>query len=147
MKLEYLIFLVFSLCFSLVKAQTPTCLNPPCNQYVALQEKLDGTFQTAYHKTLWIKYEEFYGDTNTTYLCFSIYDEDRNLLYETKDDGTRKMGCNLSPVPKKYGLNWLQIPLPCTTIENEKFYYLEVWNVKGEKFYLRFYALSNSPSE
>jgi hypothetical protein len=142
--IKYLLLIAVFLCFIKIKAQTPICADPPCNQYVALQEKLDGTFQKASHKTIWIKYEELYGDTNTTYLCFSIYDEDRNLLYETKDDGTRKMGCYLSPVPKKYGLNWLQIPLSCTAIEDGKFYYLEVWNAKNEKFYLRFYCESNT---
>lgn len=109
------------------------------NYYAKLQERLDGSFQVVFDKRLWIHYKEWYQVSTTQGLRFRIWNAWRTLLIaETDETGHLTVG-NIPLVPIQYGDNWLQINLEsCIGIGTSPFYYLEVWNEKGETEYLRF---------
>ena len=108
------------------------------NQYVLLQEVLDGSFHIAYDKRLWIKYREDYEVSPSQNLRYAVYDSRRQVMVETDDSGIPNTGL-VNTVPIRYGENYLVINLEtCSGIEMLKYYYLEVWNEKGRRWYLRF---------
>jgi hypothetical protein len=111
----------------------------PSMLYMYVQEKLDGTCHLAYDEILRIHYEEPYAVPDYQRLRFRIYDKYRNLLVETDETGSvGNTGCADTLSPRiQIGENWLIIDLTCLGLE-EDYYYLEVWNGKGEMSYLRF---------
>lgn len=122
----------------------PRWPSPPPVAYMYVQEKLDGTCHVAYNDVLKIHYEEPYAVSNHQRLRFRILDKYRSIILETSEMGiVDNAGCADTLSPKiKTGENWLTINLSCLdAIEDEHYYYLEVWNGKGEISYLRFVCL------
>ncbi len=116
----------------------------PDTSYVYVQEKLDGTCHVVCNWKLRIHYEEPYSVSDTQRLRFCIYDKNRNVLVRTNEAGLiDNASCVDTLSPKiKTGENWLTIELLCPSLfEEYNYYYLEVWNGKGETSYLRFKCL------
>lgn len=116
----------------------------PDMAYMYVQEKLDGTCHVVYNHKLKIHYEEPYSVSDTQRLRFCIYDKNRNVLVRTNEAGLiDNASCVDTLSPKiKTGENWLTIELLCPSLfEEYNYYYLEVWNGKGETSYLRFKCL------
>ena len=116
----------------------------PDMAYMYVQEKLDGTCHAVYNHKLKIHYEEPYAVSSYQRLRFRIYDQHRNLLVGTDEaGGIDNASCAdmVSPIIKTVE-NWLTIELLCPSLfEEYNYYYLEVWNGKGETSYLRFKCL------
>ena len=132
----------FSIVFS-CNDSIPRWLSLPPVTYMYVQEKLDGTCHVAYNDILRIHYEEPYAVSNIQRLRFRILDKYRNVLLETNEQGVvQNTSCSstLSPIIKT-GENWLTINLTCLNLVEDYYYYLEVWNGKGEISYLRFVCL------
>lgn len=111
----------------------------PAMAYMYVQEKLDGTCHLAFDEILRIHYEEPYAVPDHQRLRFRIYDKYRNLVVGTDETGlVENAGCSDTLSPRiKIGENWLIVNLTCLGLD-EDYYYLEVWNGKGEVSYLRF---------
>ena len=115
------------------------------NHYMCLKESLDGGYQMAYDKQVWLHYEEPYSVTDTQGLRFRVYDDDHAVVVETDEVGI-PTNPNCPCVPIEYGDNWLEVDLSAVT-EYGRYYTMEVWNGKGEKQYLRFKCSSSRPSQ
>lgn len=113
-----------------------------------LKEKLDGGYQYAVDKVLWIHYKELYRPFAQQGLHFKVYGKNHELLVNTDPDGTVLTG-NAPAVPIVMGENYLQLNLSgairSRTWEME-YYILEVVNMKGESSYLRFRWVESNPS-
>jgi len=94
--------------------------------YAVPKEKPDGTFYKTYSKKLYLKYDEKYIDET---LKFTVYDMGHNVINTS----------SLS-IPKQYGNNWLSLDFSAiSSMPNNKYYILEVFNEKGYKEYVRFF--------
>lgn len=113
----------------------------PDMAYMYVQEKMDGTCHAVYDNVLRIHYEEPYAVSNSQRLRFKVYDKYRNVVIQTDDAGNITDSiCGAitqSPVITT-GENWLEINFWCFNLYEGEYYYLEVWNGKGEKGFLRF---------
>lgn len=112
------------------------------NFWMYLKEKLDGSYQLCFNRQLLIHYMEPYAVANTQRLRFRVYDNHHNVVLGTDNDGT--MAYYTYPVQSpliQTGENWLTIVLGANC-EYDRYYYLEVWDSKGEHSYLRFKCVS-----
>lgn len=113
----------------------------PTMEYMYVQEQMDGTCHAIYDSVLRIHYEEPYTVSNHQRLRFKVYDKYRNVIVQTDNAGNITDSiCGAitqSPIITT-GENWLEINFWCFNLYEGEFYYLEVWNGKGEKGYLRF---------
>jgi hypothetical protein len=115
------------------------------NKYALLQETLDGSVHIAYDKNLWIKYNENYEVGPSQKLRYVIYDALRRVIVKTDENGIPNIPSAPS-VSIKYGENHLRLSLSgCPGIVMWQYYYLEVWNEKGRRWYLRFYCEHSIP--
>ena len=115
---------------------------PVENIWMYLKEKMDGSYQITYSKQVLIHYTEPYVVADTQRLRFRIYDDLRNVVLGTNDAGT--MVDYTYPVQSpliQTGENWLTIVLGANC-EYDRYYYLEAWDSKGERSYLRFKCVS-----
>jgi hypothetical protein len=117
------------------------------NKYTELKEKLDGGYQIAYDKRLRIQYNELYEVDNQQCLRFIIRNKLReNLVVTDKDGKIDTTKYLVPPVSIRRKVNYLEINLEtCAGIELDYFYTLEVWNEKGERYYLRFCPKGSYP--
>lgn len=112
------------------------------NIWMYLKEKLDGSYQVCYNRQLLIHYTEPYVVADTQRLRFRIYDDRRNVVLGTDDAGV--MVSYTYPVQSpviQAGENWLTLALEANC-EYGQYYYLEVWDSKSERSYLRFKCVS-----
>ncbi len=112
------------------------------NIWMYLKERLDGSYQITYSKQVLIHYTEPYVVADTQRLRFRIYDDLRNVVLGTNDAGT--MVDYTYPVQSpliQTGENWLTIVLGANC-EYDRYYYLETWDSKGVRSYLRFKCVS-----
>ena len=113
----------------------------PAMEWMYVQERMDGTFYEVYDSVLRIHYNEPYTVSNHQRLRFKVYDKYRNVIAQTDNAGNiTNSACDaMTPSPSiKTGENWLTINLGCFNLNEGEYYYMEVWNGKGEKGYLRF---------
>lgn len=117
------------------------------NKYTELKEKLDGGYQIAFDKRLRIQYNELYNVDSLQCLRFVIRNKMREILVVTDQEGKIDTTEYLVPsVSIRRKVNYLEINLEtCAGIELNNFYTLEVWNEKGERYYLRFCPKSSYP--
>ncbi len=125
------------------EAISPDVLMRYVNRHVYLQEKLDGSYHRAYDKFLLIHYNEPYYVSDAQGLRYRVLDERRNVIVSTTEMG-ESSDSNCPLVPINIGENWLAINLAACT-NYDIFYTLEVWNTKGETYYLRFICSSSEP--
>ena len=125
-------------------AQTRTEMPRKHNYYMYLKEKLDGSYQVAYDKQVWLHYEEPYSVTDTQCLRFRVFDDNHSLVVETDEYGI-PANPNCPRVPIQYGDNWVTVNLSSLT-SFDQFYTMEVWDSKGETRYLRFLCKSSQLS-
>lgn len=119
----------------------PPGADSPQMGYMYMQERMDGTCHAVYDSILRIHYEEPYAVSNTQRLRFKVYDKYRNTVVQTDNAGniTDSVCQTMNPSPViTTGENWLTVSLRCLNLTEGEYYYLEVWNGKGEKGYLRF---------
>lgn len=112
--------------------------------YMYVQEKMDGSCHLVQNWKLRIYYVEPYAVTSHQRLRYRIYDSHRNLLVKTNEAGVIDNAvCADTLSPRiKTGENWLTIDLSCPGVfDIYNYYYLEVWNGKGEVSYLRFICM------
>src|SRR5574344_2757119 len=57
------------------------------NYYMDLKTKMDGSYQMAYDKKLFIHYDENYAVDTNNYLCFRILSSNMDTLVTTDNDG------------------------------------------------------------
>jgi len=109
------------------------------NQYALLQESLDGSVHAGYDKRVRIKYRENYEVSLSQNLRYAIYDAQRRLIVKTDESGSLGESSSISLVSIRYGENYVEINLEThREIKTRQPYYLEVWNEKGQYWYLRF---------
>lgn len=118
------------------------------NQFAELKEKLDGSYQMAYDKLLRIHYTELYHVPEGQGLRFRILDKNRQILIQTDENGRVANDVDVPRVDIRRRENWVTINL--NRVENSlidygPFYYLEVWNGKGEYYFLRFRCDYSNP--
>lgn len=108
--------------------------SPPFSK---LQKIPDGGYYSCDHGHLYFEYLEEYYRAPGAKLCYSIYDDKRNLL--------TGVGLNNDPMGNgalqhfvKKGYNKYDFDLTGLGLTDGKFYMLEVQNPKQEKWYLRF---------
>lgn len=112
------------------------------NFWMYLKEKMDGSYQIIYSKQVLIHYTEPYVVADNQRLRFRVYDNHHNVVLGTDNAGT--MVEYTYPVQSpliQTGENWLTIVLGANC-EYGQYYYLEVWDSKGERSYLRFKCVS-----
>jgi hypothetical protein len=113
----------------------------PKREWMYVQERMDGTCHAVYDSVLRIHYEEPYTVSNHQRLRFKVYDKYRNVVVQTDNAGNITDSiCGAitqSPIIRT-GENWLEINFWCFNLNEGDYYYLEVWNGKGEKGFLRF---------
>lgn len=119
------------------------------NRFAELKEKLDGSYQMAFDKYLMIHYTELYQVSPEQGLRFRILDKNRQILVQTDDNGNIINNTTIPKVPIRRRENWVTINL--NQVSNDMmdygpFYYLEVWNGKGEYHFLRFRCDYSLPS-
>lgn len=113
------------------------------NIWMYLKEKLDGSYQVSYDKSLMIHYYEPYTISSTQRLRFCIYDKHRNVVLKTDDSGTMINYSYAIQSPLiQTGDNWITIPLG-NNCQYNQIYYLETWDAKGDRLFLRFKCVSN----
>lgn len=113
----------------------------PAMECMYVQERMDGTFHEVYDSVLRIHFDEPYAVSNHQRLRFKVYDKYRNVIVQTDNAGNITDSiCGAitqSPIITT-GENWLEINFWCFNLDEGEYYYLEVWNGKGEKGFLRF---------
>lgn len=125
----------------------------PANSWMYLKEKPDGSYHIAYDKVLYIHYTEPYEVSSDQMLRFCIYDSHRNIVLRTNDDGlvVEPAGYLMYPPTIKTGENWLRLSVGlCSYYDDATHnypddYYLEVWDGKGERSFLRFRCVHSMP--
>lgn len=118
-----------------------TGLLTPKTEWMYVQERMDGTCHAVYDSILRIHYEEPYTVSNHQRLRFKVYDKYRNVIVQTDNAGNitdSTCGAITQSPAITTGENWLEINFWCFNLDEGEYYYLEVWNGKGEKGYLRF---------
>lgn len=118
------------------------------NRFAELKEKLDGSYQIAFDKLIRIHYTELYQVSPNQGLRFRILDKDRRILVQTDEEGKIINATNIPAVPIRRRENWVTVNLnqvPDNIIDYGPFYYLEVWNEKGEYYFLRFQCDYSQP--
>ena len=128
-------------------------IETPDNVWMYLKEKQDGSYHIAYDRILYIHYTEPYEVTSIQKLRFCIYDSHRNIVLRTNDDGlvVEPAGYLMSLPTIKTGENWLRLSVGlCSYYDDATHdypddYYLEVWDGKGEKSFLRFRCVHSMP--
>jgi len=124
-----------------VGASHSTISASPNGPFAELKRKLDGGYHLSNVPYLLIKYTEEYNPLISK-LKFKIYDMNRTVVLSS--DATSPI---INTIPIKYGDNYCSIKLyGCANIDNcgerylekNKFYLLEVYNDKNEKWFLRF---------
>ena len=125
-------------------AQTEEEMPRKHNHYMYLRERLDGSYQIAYDKQVWLHYLEPYTIPDTQGLRFRVFDDNHSLVVETDEDGIPS-NPNCPRVPIEYGDNWVVVNLSSLT-SFDQFYTMEVWDSKGETRYLRFLCKSSQLS-
>lgn len=121
-------------------------VSSPENVWMYTKEKLDGSYQVAYDRVLRVHVSEPYAVDSLQRLRFCVYDSQRRLVLKTDDSGT-VIDYDVHPISSPIittGENWLTIPLGnnCTY---DDYYYLEVWDTKGEKSFLRLQCIPSTP--
>lgn len=118
----------------------------PQNVWMYTKEQLDGSYHAAYDRVLRIHISEPYAVSSSQRLRFCVYDSQRRIVLKTNDSGTVTdyAAHSISSPAITTGENWLTIPLGhnCTY---DDYYYLEVWDTKGEKSFLRFLCIPSMP--
>ena len=126
----------------------------PDNMWMYLKEKQDGSYHIAYDRILYIHYTEPYEVTSIQKLRFCIYDSHRNIVLRTNEVGqVVEHAASLITSPTiQTGENWLTLSVGdnCYYYDSALHdypddYYLEVWDSKGEKSFLRFRCVHSSP--
>ena len=120
--------------------QTKGLLTPQ-REYMYVQEHIDGACHAVYDSILRIHYEEPYTVSNHQRLRFKVYDKYRNVIVQTDNAGNiidSICGAITQSPAITTGENWLEINFWCFNLNEGDYYYLEVWNGKGEKGFLRF---------
>lgn len=128
-------------------------ITTPDNVWMYLKEKPDGSYHIAYDRMLYIHYAEPYEVNTDQRLRFCIYDSHRNIVLRTNDDGlvVEPAGYLMTPPTIKTGENWLRLSVGlCSYYDDATHdypddYYLEVWDGKGEKSFLRFRCVHSMP--
>lgn len=118
----------------------------PGPTWVYTMEKLDGSCHKAYDKVLQIHYYEPYTVGSGQKLRFCIYDSERRIVLKTDENGlvTEYASHPVSSPGILTGENWLNIMLG-NNCNYEDIYYLEVWDSKGGKSFLRFRCAQSTP--
>ncbi len=116
-----------------------------------MKERQDGGFQTAYDGIVFLHFTEPYEVSPTQKLRFCIYDSHRNIVLRTDENGTVVDNTYNSPVIHT-GENWVQLSVGSICYYYDDYshdykddYYLEVWDSKGEKSFLRFRCVHSMP--
>lgn len=125
----------------------------PQNVWMYTKEKQDGSYHIAYDKVLRIHYTEPYEVSSGQRLRFCIYDSHRNIVLRTDNEGhiVEPAGCSIASPSIKTGENWLSLSVGlCSYYDSLSYdssddYYLEVWDSKGEKSFLRFRCVQSMP--
>jgi hypothetical protein len=109
------------------------------NGWMYMKEKLDGSYHDADDKILKIHVEEPYAVRTDQHLRFCVYDEHRNVVLKTNELGTvvEYAASPISSPAIQTGENWVSLSLGDNCNYNQN-YYLEVWDSKGGKSFLRF---------
>lgn len=118
------------------------------------KEKQEGGYHVAYDKIIRLHFTEPYEVRPSQRLRFCIYDSHRNIVLRTDEEGNvveYAATSIISPVIKT-GENWVQLDVEgnCVFYEDHLHnyaddYYLEVWDSKGEKGFLRFRCMYSIP--
>ena len=118
----------------------------PERVWMYTKEKTDGGCHIAFDRSLCIHVYEPYSVVDTQKLRFCVYDSRWQILLKTSESGVITVPTqSLSTSPYiKTGENWLTISLDNTFVYYD-YYYLEVWDGKGEKSYLRFKCAPSNP--
>lgn len=124
------------------------------NMWMYLKEKQDGSYHIAYDKVLYIHYTEPYEVNTNQQLRFCIYDSHRNIVLRTSETGAvvePATSPTVSPTIQT-GENWLRLSLGMefyyyddASHDYPDDYYLEVWDSKGDKSFLRFRCVHSMP--
>lgn len=118
------------------------------------KEKQDGSYQVAYDKYLYIHTTEPYEVAATQKLRFCIYDSHRNIILRTDEEGivVEYAAAPITSPSIQTGENWLRfnVGANCCFYEDDTHsckddYYLEVWDGRGEKRFLRFRCMRSMP--
>lgn len=126
----------------------------PDNVWMYLKEKQDGSYHTAYDRVLYIHYTEPYEVSADQKLRFCVYDSHRNIVLRTNDTGSvvEYAIIQITSPTIQTGENWLKISVGqnCFYYDESMHdypddYYLEVWDGKGEKNFLRFRCVHSTP--
>ena len=126
----------------------------PDNVWMYLKEKPDGSYHTAYDRVLYIHYTEPYEVSADQKLRFCVYDSHRNIVLRTNDTGSvvEYALIQITSPTIQTGENWLKISVGqnCFYYDESMHdypddYYLEVWDGKGEKNFLRFRCVHSTP--
>lgn len=125
----------------------------PDNVWMYLKEKQDGSYHIAYDRVLYIHYIEPYEVSTNQKLRFCVYDSHRNIVLRTNDTGNvvEPAGYPMTIPTIRTGENWLKFSVGlCSYYDDATHdypddYYLEVWDGKGEKSFLRFRCIHSMP--
>ena len=123
------------------------------NAWMYTKEQLDGSYHIAYDRVLRIHYTEPYEVSADQKLRFCIYDSHRNIVLRTNDEGyiVEPAGYSMTSPTIQTGENWLSFSVGlCSYYDSFSHdypddYYLEVWDSKGEKSFLRFRCVHSMP--
>lgn len=118
----------------------------PDNIWMYTKEKLDGSYHRAYDKVLYIHVYEPYSVDATQKLRFCVYDAERRLIVKTDESGlvNHYVSSYVQSPPLATGENWIRFSLG-SNCEYYDDYYLEVWDGKGGKSFLRFRCVPSQP--
>lgn len=125
----------------------------PQNVWMYTKERQDGSYHIAYDRVLRIHYTEPYEVNADQKLRFCIYDSHRNIVLRTDDEGhiVEPAGYSMTSPTIQTGENWLSFTVGlCSYYDSYSHdypddYYLEVWDSKGEKSFLRFRCVHSIP--
>ena len=125
----------------------------PDNVWMYLKEKQDGSYHLAFDMALYIHYTEPYEVSTNQKLRFCIYDSHRNVVLRTNDEGlvVEPAGYSMTTPTIRTGENWLRFSVGlCSYYDDATHdypddYYLEVWDSKGEKSFMRFRCVHSMP--
>lgn len=118
----------------------------PDHVWMYTKEKLDGSYHIAYDKMLHIHVCEPYAVCDTQKLRFCVYDSERGIVLRTNEGGfvTDYATVRVSSPSLTTGENWIRLFLN-SNCDNYSDYYLEVWDGKGGKSFLRFQCVPSNP--
>ena len=116
------------------------------NVWMYTREKMDGSYYIALDNVLRLHVYEPYAVGASQRLRFCVYDSERRIVVKTGENGNVIVPdeSTIQSPQITTGENWVTLNLgnSCTYYHD---YYLEVWNSKGEKSFLRFRSTPSNP--